>query len=90
MFHKFGLRFAERDVEDFIFSYVKQTLREKKFVRKDFLQLLIQLKYQGYVSADKGEEESEADSEVGRIQKINIDRLAANAFIFYLAGEFVN
>lgn len=62
LFYKLKFRFVPTDIEEFFFSIVNQTIehREKNiFTRNDFMQMLIQLKSQGYVSADRGEKESE-------------------------------
>lgn len=92
MFHKLGMRFVDREVEDFIFAYVKQTVEhreENNFSRKDFLQLLIQLRNQGYESVDKEDNDSCADSEA-RTKRLSMAQLTANVYIFYLAGEFTH
>ncbi|XP_049831289.1 cytochrome P450 6k1-like [Schistocerca gregaria] len=57
---------------------------EKNVSRKDFLELLIQLKNKGYVDVDKGdagELNGTAD-----ISKLTMDEVAAQAFIFFAAG----
>jgi cytochrome P450 family 6 len=62
LFHKLGLKVVDNDVEEFIFSIVKQTVEyreQKNFSRNDFMQMLIQLKNQGYVSVDQEKEEKE-------------------------------
>lgn len=94
LFHKLKLRMCESEVEEFVYSIVKQTVEyreQKNFSRNDFLQLLIQLKNQGYVSVDKGEKEveTEKDSPTNK-NKLSIDQLAANVFIFFVAGENKN
>lgn len=76
-------KIIEPDVEEFIFSIVKQTVeyRETNNVeRNDFMQLLIQLKNQGYVSADKDE------NAVQEVQKLSFNDMAANVFVFFVAG----
>ena len=63
MYHKLGFRQATGDVEKFLFSIVKQTVeyREKNnYSRNDMMQMLIQLKNQGYVSVDKDAGQEEA------------------------------
>jgi cytochrome P450 family 6 len=87
LFHKVKLRAVDREVEDFIFSIVKQTVEyreEKNFSRNDFMQLLIQLKNQGYVSVDKDSETPKIDNE--NHKKLDINQLAANVFVFFVAG----
>lgn len=91
LFHKLRLSLVESDIEEFIYSIVKQTIehREKtNFSRNDFMQLLIQLKNQGYVSVDKGETDSEElKGAPSNINKLTIDQIAANVFVFFVAGK---
>lgn len=78
LFHKLGMKTVDDDVKEFIYSIVKQTVahREKNnSERNDFMQLLIQL-------LDKS-----GDKEIPE-SKIDIDQLAANVFVFFIAGEF--
>lgn len=89
LFHKLKLRAVDREVEDFIFSIVNQTVdyREKNnFSRNDFMQLLIQLKNQGYVSVDKDSEETKTENDVENHKKLDMNQLAANVFVFFVAG----
>ncbi|KAG4072640.1 hypothetical protein HA402_004729 [Bradysia odoriphaga] len=81
-------KFTHDDVEEFFHGVVKQTLeyRERNNVeRNDFMQLLIQLKNQGYLSADKGESKS-AEKENLDLKKLSYEDLAANALLFFIAG----
>lgn len=91
LFHKLMLKAIDGDVEDFIFSMVKQTVdyrEQKNFSRNDFMQLLIQLKNQGYVPVDKGDKEN-GDVKVGsgNVNKLDMNSLAAQVFVFFAAGE---
>jgi cytochrome P450 family 6 len=81
------------ELGDFVYSLVNQTVeyREKNnFYRNDFMQLLLELKNKGYVSADKKDEDEvewkEEVSKNGKITKLTIDELAAQAFVFFGAG----
>lgn len=89
IFKYISLKSVEQDIEDFIFSVVRQTVehREKNEVsRNDFMQLLLQLKNQGYLTADKDStDEKDFDHDV---KKLNINEIAAQVFIFFIAGEF--
>jgi cytochrome P450 family 6 len=88
IYHKMKLRATIPEVEDFIFSIVDQTVehREKNNVtRKDFMQLLIQLKNQGYVSVDEGIEHKDEKPE-GIQKKLTMNQLYANVFAFFVAG----
>jgi cytochrome P450 family 6 len=90
LFIFFKLHAFNRSSEDFFFSLVRQTVeyREKNnYERNDVMQLLIKLKNQGYVSADKDERESEQNDE-NILKKLTINEVTAQAFIFFIAGEF--
>lgn len=96
LFHKLKLKTVDDDVEEFIFSIMKQTIehREKThLVRNDFMQALIQLKNQGYVSVDKSERNSDDEgaddgAKVGAgVKKLEMAELAANVFVFFIAGN---
>jgi len=69
---------------------VKQSveLREKnEFTRNDFMQLLVQMKNQGYVSADKDSTENDEKKPEGAVTKMTMKELAAQVFVFFLAGK---
>lgn len=77
----------DQDVEDFIFSVVRQNLeyREKNnVVRKDFFQLLVQLRNTGNVELDDKWSTEIVHNE--KDKKLSIEEIAAQAFIFYGAG----
>lgn len=77
-------------VQEFMFSVVKQTVdyREKeKFSRNDFIQLLIDLKNQGYVSVDKGRNSDEVKKAPVNSTKFDFNALVAQVFIFFVAGK---
>ncbi|XP_037043226.1 probable cytochrome P450 6d5 [Bradysia coprophila] len=85
-------KFTHDDVEQFFDGVVKQTINyraQNNYERNDFMQLLIQLKDQGFLSADKGETkwaEKEAGSQSGEMKKLTYEELLANAFLFFVAG----
>lgn len=57
-----GLHFLDSDVEDFFFNIVRQTLKmreEKGIVRKDFFQLLVQLRNIDNVQLMSGKQSSQ-------------------------------
>jgi cytochrome P450 family 6 len=93
LFTKLKINPFKADITEFVYSLVNQTVdyREKNnYQRNDFMQLLIELKNKGYVSADKKDEhevewKSEANGD-GKYTKLTIDELAAQAFIFFGAG----
>lgn len=78
---------VSNDLEDFMFTIVRQTIehREKNNItRNDFMQLMIQLKNDGFVKAEKGE--TEVEEEKSTIKKLSINQVVAQAFVFFLAG----
>lgn len=86
-----------QDIEDFFMTVVRQTIdhreKNKDFERKDFMQLLIQLKNQGYVSADKENLIDENNSEVDTkhdMKKLTFNEVAAQSFLFFIAGLYIN
>lgn len=84
----FKFKIIEPDLSEFIFSIVKQTVEyreQKNFSRNDFMQLLIQLKNEGYVSVDKGENDAEKDKQ--EIKKLTFEEIAAQVFVFFVAGK---
>lgn len=83
----FGLRFDDISIEKFIMSVVKENLeyREKNHVvRKDFFQLLIQLRNNGMVHLDDDWELTIKTDESNKTMSLN--EMAAQVFVFFLAG----
>lgn len=81
-----GIRSVDKDVEEFIFDMVRQTLemREKdNIVRKDFFQLLVQLRNTGNVQLD---DEWQTTISNDYSKTLTIEELTAQAFLFYVAG----
>lgn len=77
-------KMMEPEVEEFIMSIVKQTVEHREtnnIERNDFMQMLIQLKNQGYVSVDKEENVQQ------EVKKLNFLEMAAQVFVFFVAGE---
>ncbi|KAI4458223.1 cytochrome p450 [Holotrichia oblita] len=77
-----GVRAVPAKFSDFFTKAVKDIIdyRETNNVkRKDFLDLLIQLKNRGNI-------DNEANSDISEKTKITLDMLLAQAFIFYLGG----
>lgn len=76
-------QFTDLEVEAFMYSIVKQTVdfrAANNFSRNDFMQCMIQLKDQGYISVDAKDE--------GEVKKMNIDEMTAQAFLFFQAGSW--
>lgn len=86
IFYKLRLKKVTDEVEDFMISMVKQSVdyrEQQNFWRNDFLQMLIRLKNEGFVSVDKIEEtKSSGDS-----NRLSFNQLAANVFVFFIAGD---
>lgn len=81
-----NLKSVDNDIEAFILDLVKQNieLREKNNVsRKDLFQLLIQLRNTGKVEADGI---WDANYSTKTIKQLTINEMAAQAWIFYIAG----
>lgn len=88
LFYKFGQRVVDSDVEEFLFSIVKQTVdhrEQEKISRPDLIQLLIQLKNQGYLSVDSKNEDLNRENEA---YKLNMNELTAQCLVFYVAGNY--
>lgn len=89
----FGVRFADKDVELFMKDTVRQTLefREKHNIsRKDFFQLLMQLRNTGKVYDDNDDWTTKTTSEE---KLLSLDDMAAQAYVFFIAGakfEYLN
>lgn len=83
----FRLRWMDTDFEQYMLALVKDTLeyREKNnIVRKDFFQLLIQLRNTGAVQSDDQWESNITTNE--KRETLNLTEMVANAFIFYGGG----
>lgn len=81
------IRSVDQETEDFMTSLVKRTLelREKNnIVRKDFFQLLLQLRNTGTVQKDGDWETTITADESGKT--LNLAEMTAQAYIFYVAG----
>lgn len=79
------IKATDQDVEDFMVSVVQQNMeyREKNNItRKDFFQLLVQLRNAGEVAAD-GDWETKINNNE---KQMSIHECAAQSFLFYLAG----
>jgi cytochrome P450 family 6 len=78
----FGFRVVEKDVSDFFMSTIEQAVEYResnKVHRNDFFNLLLELKNHGKLKNDVGE--------AG--EKLSVKELAAQCFLFFLAGELL-
>lgn len=83
----FKARAFDRDVYDFMTSVVRQNLEyreQQNVIRKDFFQLLVQLRNTGTVLLDD-QWETEITNDENR-KALSLDEVTAQAFVFYLAG----
>jgi cytochrome P450 family 6 len=82
---KLDIPLSRPEVDEFFFNLVRQTIdyreKNKNYERKDFMQMLIQLKNQGYLSANKDE-----DPQNKEFKKLPFNQVVAQAFLFFVAG----
>lgn len=81
------LRAFDRDVEEFFMSVVRENLRMRESqqqVRKDFFQLLVQLRNKGLQSDDDWTADISGGGEANK--QLSIQQCAAQSFVFYVAG----
>lgn len=77
----------DRDVEEFFMSITRQTLElreEKNIMRKDFFQLLVQLRNSGNVQLDDNNWKTVIASNDSKT--FTLEELAAQVFVFFAAG----
>lgn len=89
LFKFLKLKYADDDVEAFIFSIVEQIIEFRKnnnSSRNDFMQQMIELKNHGFVSTDNDDSEEQTRTR-GDVRKLSLEEVAAQAFIFFVAGE---
>ncbi|KAG5681182.1 hypothetical protein PVAND_010640 [Polypedilum vanderplanki] len=87
----FNIHSVTAKVNDFVLSFVEKVVKhreETNFSGNDFLQLLIQLKNQGFLSVKKGEtiEKNEMESNGKVLKKLTIDEIAAQVLVFFVGG----
>lgn len=81
------IKSVDNDVEEFFLSIVKQNMehREKNNItRKDFFQLLVQLRNTGDIQVD-GLWDTKITNDENQ-KKLSINECAAQSFVFFLAG----
>lgn len=85
----FGIKYIDRSVEKFFISVVKQNLEYREtnnVTRKDFFQLLIQIRNSGVVDADN---EWKTIIQPDESQKtLSVNEIAAQVFGFFGAGIY--
>lgn len=88
LFKLLKLPAINKNVTKFFIDLVRETVNyreENNIYRKDFLQLLIQLKNQGRV-CDKDEIREKNGTTKGALKSLTIEEMAAQCFVFFLAG----
>lgn len=87
------LRFTDKDIGDFMTETVRQTVDYREtngIIRKDFLQLLMQLRNYGQVK--DGDDDWSATTENGKKtakhpdSSMSIEEMSAHSFVFYTAS----
>nr|AVL92845.1 CYP450 [Locusta migratoria] len=74
-------------VSEYFRAMVRDTVEHREqnnVTRNDFMQLLIQLKNKGCVDSDKGGSHTEGEEDDA--WRLSIDDIAAQAFVFFIAG----
>ena len=84
---KVSIRSVDKEIEDFCLNIVEQTIKYREnsnFTRKDFLQLMIELKNEGKIkeSSDINDEKVESST-----RKMKNSEIAAQVFVFIIAGR---
>lgn len=85
LFSWLGLKSVDADVEDFIMTLVRKNMehREKNNIsRKDFFQLLVQLRNTGNIQED----DNWSSTVTSEIKSLSIEECAAQVFVFFIAG----
>lgn len=75
----FSFRVVAKDVSDFFLSSIKENIHYREsnsIVRNDFFNLLLELKNHGKLKDEEGE----------ALDKMTVNELAAQSFLFFLAG----
>lgn len=78
------LKAVDDDVEDFFIQLIKKNLEYREannISRRDFLQLLIQLRNTGSIKLN-----DDWDAKVSQVKTMTVNEMAAQAFTFYVAG----
>lgn len=78
-------QYTDTDVEQFMRETIRQNLEYREqngIVRKDFFQILVQLRNAGIVQADSGDWSAKTNEQ----KTLSLDEITAQAFIFIVAG----
>ncbi|XP_055601566.1 probable cytochrome P450 6d4 [Uranotaenia lowii] len=85
------MKFVDDDVEEFFIRMVRDTLEYRErtgVIRKDMMQLLLQLRNTGTVAVNDDQWEAKATTGTGSgsFKSFSLNEVAAQAFVFFLAG----
>lgn len=82
----FGVRFVDKDVADFMIDAVRQNLEyreQNNIVRKDFFQLLLQVRNTGKIQDDDDNWTTQASNDG---KSLTLEDITAQAYIFLIAA----
>ncbi|KAK2589109.1 hypothetical protein KPH14_001935 [Odynerus spinipes] len=85
----FSIPFTQTGVTKFFLKAFEDTVNYRKanqIVRRDFMDLIIQLMNNGYVEADEDKRHDSANNNSKNIETLTTLEAAAQAYVFYLAG----
>lgn len=85
VFKKFNIKLTEPDIEKFLFNLIKDTITYREnnnYLRKDFMQLLIQVKNRGNVDSD--DKILNDDNTTGNF--LTLEQITAQCYLFFAAG----
>lgn len=80
----FRIRLTDKNAENFMIDVVRQNLEYREtsnFVRKDFFQMLIQLKNTGKIQNDNDDWKTEK-----KLDTLTIPEITAQSYLFFVAG----
>lgn len=86
------IRATNKSVQDFMTSIVKENLefRERNnIIRKDFFQLLVQLRNTGTIAQNDDDWNAQIEPNKGNGKCLSLDEMTAQSFIFFAAGAFI-
>ena len=87
IFDLFSVPYTEKEITNFFTKMFKDTVEHREansIIRKDFLNLLMQLMKNGYIDADDNTENGNVEQTTGN--KLTMTEASAQAYVFYLAG----
>lgn len=94
MMSSLRLRLTDKGVEDFMTTVVKQNLEyreQNQIIRKDFFQLLMQLRDSGSIAENDDEWQTNINGNSSRKQDkcLTLQEMTAQSFLFFGAGKYL-